>query len=377
MMVEERRQELYRYLFELSFFWNEAGGAEETQRALTHWIDSGLLEEQSGAATLHSAFLKSRHTAIPQAEGPTAAAATDSVSARREQVRQWLASVDPVRYRDMQSRYLAPQQTVMVPIEGGEFMMGDETGDLGDASRPMHPVQLDSFWLANVPVTWWHYGLYLFASRQEQQLESKAETWGLNGNHPAYNVDWYEAADYCNWLSEQMGLATAYAIDRDQADPNNLNEDDEKKWTVRLVEDANGFCLPTEAQWEYACRAGTTTKYSFGDSEDELAEHGWFEGNSDRQSQPVSAKKPNAWGLYDMHGNVLEWCQDWFGQKYYASSQQLNPLGPDKGRYRVVRGGSWSFAANGCRSACRDWLPAGASIRIFGFRVCLVRRSDK
>ncbi len=349
MTVEERRQELYPYLFELCFFWNEAGGQEETKRILSHWIDSGLLADQLDLVT--------RLSTDPDVQ----------------QIRGWLGAVDPPRYRDLQSRYLAPEQTVMVPIVGGKFLMGDETGDLWEACRPVHPVRLDAFRLANVPVTWWQFGLYLFAIQQEQQLESKGGSGGVQGNHPVVSVSWYEAVAYCNWLSEHVGLESAYVIDRDQSDPNNLNEEDNQKWTVRVVDGVAGYRLPSEAEWEYACRAATTTRYSFGDQEDQLSEYAWFEDNSDSHAHPVGAKKPNAWGLYDMHGNVWEWCQDWFGESYYEEMVDSNPKGPDRGSNRVYRGGSWNFDARDCRSAYRPGDDPGNRNGYLGFR--LARRS--
>ncbi len=330
MTVEEQRQKLYPYFFELAYFWNEVQ-TKEAEPVLKHWMNSGLL---SGDQNEQLSMLLSN---IP----------------RREGVRQWLSNVDPGRYRDMQTRYLAPQQTVMVPIDGGEFIMGDETGDLGEDARPKHPVRVSSFWVGNAPVTRWQYGLYLFSVGRAKELQQANSSRGsmYKGNHPASELDWYDAVSYCNWLSNQMGLTPAYLIATEENDPNNDAEDDDKKWTVRRIEGSTGFRLPTEAEWEYACRAGTTTKFSFGDDEGELGDYGWFNKNSDGNAHPVCLKKPNAWGLHDMHGNVLEWCQDWYGE--YSSHADVDPVGTKKGAYRAVRGGTWDDQAQSCRAAYR------------------------
>jgi formylglycine-generating enzyme required for sulfatase activity len=136
--------------------------------------------------------------------------------------------------------------------------------------------------------------------------------------------------------------------------------------------------LPTEAQWEYACRAGSTTCYCFGDEasglDECLDEYGWYETNSGGKTHPVGEKKPNAWGLYDMHGNVREWCQDWWDRRYYVNSPTDDPPGPGPtaGGPRVKRGGSWHYAAELCQSAGRFGGPAENRRFDVGFRVALV-----
>jgi len=129
------------------------------------------------------------------------------------------------------------------------------------------------------------------------------------------------------------------------------------------------FSLPTEAQWEYACRAGSTTRYCFGDEESGLGEYAWYGENAGGKTHPVGEKKPNAWGLYDMHGNVWEWCQDWCNSGYYANSPTDDPMGPSGGAYRVVRGGTWDGPARNCRSAGRGSFVPGYRHDYLGFRV--------
>ena len=130
------------------------------------------------------------------------------------------------------------------------------------------------------------------------------------------------------------------------------------------------YRLPTEAAWEYACRAGTSTLYSFGDDEESLGEYAWHQGNSDRKTHPVGAKKPNYWGLHDMHGNVWEWCADWHG--LYASEEVSDPSGPETAANRVIRGGSWADDAECCRSAFRSGNEPQFRDLHRGFRVAAV-----
>ena len=132
------------------------------------------------------------------------------------------------------------------------------------------------------------------------------------------------------------------------------------------------FQLPTEAQWEYACRAGSTTRYCFGDDEKQLGEYAWYDENSGKKTHPVGEKRPNAWGLYDVHGNVWEWCEDWYDNGYYGRSPSDDPPGPATGSYRVVRGGFWFSGAGGCRSAYRYCYPPGTRGSSKGLRVSLV-----
>jgi len=135
------------------------------------------------------------------------------------------------------------------------------------------------------------------------------------------------------------------------------------------------FALPTEAQWEYACRAGTTTAFCFGDNAALLNDYGWWGANAGGKTHPVGQRKPNAWGLFDMHGNVWEWCADWYGADYYAQSPPVDPLGPPGGSYRVIRGGSWYHPPRYCRATFRINDPGYPGDRR-GFRVALIASVD-
>ena len=155
--------------------------------------------------------------------------------------------------------------------------------------------------------------------------------------------------------------------------PVEVSWNDIQEYIKKLNAAAGGniYRLPTEAEWEYACRAGTTTRWSFGDDESQLGEYAWYGGNynSDGSTKEVGTKKPNSWGLYDMHGNVYEWCQDWYGS--YSSSAQTDPTGPSTGSDRVMRGGNFLFSAWHARSACR--FKAVPPFRLLGFGCRLLR----
>jgi formylglycine-generating enzyme required for sulfatase activity len=147
-----------------------------------------------------------------------------------------------------------------------------------------------------------------------------------SSNHPVEEVSYDDAVEFCRRLSELP---------------------DEKAAGRR-------YRLPTEAEWEYACRAGSKTAFSFGSNASDLGSHAWYEANSNDMTHAVGGKKPNAFGLYDMHGNVWEWCSDWYDENYYASSPAIDPKGPDSGSFRVLRGGSWGYGPSDVRCANRD-----------------------
>ena len=132
------------------------------------------------------------------------------------------------------------------------------------------------------------------------------------------------------------------------------------------------FRLPTEAQWEWACRAGTKTRFCFGDADAGLADYAWFDTNSGGTTHPVGTRKPNAWGLHDTHGNVWEWCADWYEENYYGKSPKNDPAGPSTGSDRVLRGGSWYYFPSYCRSSDRGRRDPVLGDYLGGFRVVVV-----
>ncbi len=217
----------------------------------------------------------------------------------------------------------------MICLPGGEFMMGSNDHK---SEQPPHSVKLSPFFIGKYQIT------------QEQW---KA-VMGGNPSHfkgddlPVENVSWDDAVKFCEAISKQTG---------------------------------KDYRLPTEAEWEYACRAGSTGRYCFGDDVKSLGDYAWYRENSDGKTHPVGRKKPNAWDLYDMHGNVLEWCQDWYDENYYKQSPRENPQGPSSGTYRVARGGS-CYDRSGCRSINRFNLEPVIILRHVGFRIVCVAKAS-
>ncbi|MBM4048141.1 MAG: formylglycine-generating enzyme family protein, partial [Planctomycetes bacterium] len=195
-----------------------------------------------------------------------------------------------------------------VLIRPGSFMMGSEEGD--DQEKPVHKVTITKPF---------YMGRYEVTQDQWQAVMGTNPSSSKGPKKPVEKITWDECQAYVRKLNEKVP--------------------------------GGQFGLPTEAQWEYACRAGSTTEYCYGQDTGGLVEYAWYSGNSSQSAHPVGEKKPNAWGLYDMHGNVWEWCQDWYAG--YASGAQANPNGPNSGSSRVFRGGAFFGHAGLCRSAKR------------------------
>ena len=192
------------------------------------------------------------------------------------------------------------------------------------------------FWLGAYPVSQIEY---------ENLMGHNPSRLKGHPNAPVTDVSWDESLGYCKRLTELVGGSG---------------------WLPEGYE----FCLPTEAQWEYACRAGSRTPYFFGDRESDLHRYAWY--NEDRRNgttKPVGQKEPNAWGLHDMYGLVWEWCHDWCAR--YAGGSAVDPQGPSGGTHRVVRGAAWCSYAQYCRSACRSGQEPSYSDELLGFRLCL------
>jgi len=234
----------------------------------------------------------------------------------------------------------------MVAVPSGEFLMGNNQGNPDDA--PAHKVKVSGFLMDKFEVT--HE---MFA---KAQLPNPSH-WQDNPNNPVERVRWRDAKQYCNERSLMEGLKPCY---------------NEKTADWNCDYSANGYRLPTEAEWEYACRAGTEGPYDFG-APDKLRQYAWFAGNSDQKTHPTGQKKPNRWGLYDMYGNVSEWCEDVYDPAYYKQSPAADPQGPPntgKDVRRVIRGGSWKSSPDMCRATFRQGERTGDTDACFFTDFC-------
>jgi len=218
-----------------------------------------------------------------------------------------------------------------IRIPAGSFMMGDDSGSAYE--KPAHRVRLTkAFYMGTHEVT----------QQQWKAVMGRNPCYFKNWKDPVYDISWNDCQDFVVKLNENFADA------------------------------GQQFGLPTEAQWEYACRAGSTTRYSFGDDEASLSEHAWFAGNSAPDTHPVGQRKPNAWGLYDVHGNVYEWCQDWYHDSYYKDSPRDDPTGPVSGFGRTIRGGCWACRSEDCRSTWRESAGPDSRGPHIGLRIVMV-----
>ncbi|MEK7677778.1 MAG: formylglycine-generating enzyme family protein [Verrucomicrobiota bacterium] len=265
----------------------------------------------------------------------------------------WTDKSAPATGRRFYMAVVFAAQTNLVFIPPGTFRMGSPTNevDRGDNEGPQTAVTISrGFWMGKYEVT---QGEYLAVMGSNPSWFSTNHGCAEDLSRPVEMVTWDDATNYCAKLTQRERAAGRIPTD-------------------------SVYRLPTEAQWEYACRAWTSTRFSYGDDlgYTNLTNYAWYLNNSGDMTHPVGQKLPSPWGLYDMHGNVWEWCQDWYGD--YASAIALDPQGPATGSCRVHRGGSWAFRTDrsgNCRSADRgcEWPGIGGSP--VGFRVVLAQQT--
>ena len=253
----------------------------------------------------------------------------------------------------------------MVYVPGGTFTMGDTRGQGSSDELPTHSVTLNSFLIGKYQVTQGEY--------QAVMGSNPASSYGVGSNYPVYYVSWYDAITYCNLRSINEGLTPVYSISgsTNPANWGSIPSSDNATWNAAICNwNANGYRLPTEAEWEYAARGATNSPDYLYSGSDTIGNVAWYDGNSGSGTHPVGGKAANGLEIYDMSGNVYEWCWDWYDASYYSSRASNNPKGPASGSYRVLRGGSWGSNDYFCRVAFRfNYSPASRSYYI-GFRVC-------
>ena len=219
-----------------------------------------------------------------------------------------------------------------VLIPAGTFQMGcsSEAEDCADDEKPRHSATISQpFYLGKHEVT----------QAQWQSVMGSNPSKFKGADRPVDSVTWHDVQEFIKKLNAKEGR--------------------------------EAYRLPTEAEWEYAARAGSATAYCFGDDAGQLGDYAWHQGNSGRETHPVGRKRANAWGLYDMHGNVGEWGQDWYGNAYESAGAVTDPQGPEAGEGRVLRGGSWFSMAKRVRSAMRGRLAPDKRLDNVGFRLAL------
>lgn len=243
-------------------------------------------------------------------------------------------------------------------VEGGTFEMGDSLDEGDNDEMPIHTVTINSFYIGKYEVTQAEY----------EEVMGYNPSYFDGGNKPIDIVSWYDALIYCNKKSILQGLVPCYSVNGD-TNPDNWGEN----FNPNCNWNANGFRLPTEAEWEYSARGGInwSDNYRFCGTSDNLLDYAWYYVNSDDQTHEVGTKLPNQLGIHDMNGNVREWCWDWYSEDYYSSSSNNNPLGPDNGVYRVLRGwGYRNHTYNDLRVANRERFdPIYGGYTNWGFRI--------
>ena len=283
----------------------------------------------------------------------------------------WNAGADGIAYDASQYKIriwaednnTIPDEFVYVP--GGTFTMGNTLGGGNSNELPLHEVTLSSYLIGKYEVTQAEYSQYM------QPGSNWTSNYGLGPDYPAYYVSWYAILKYCNLRSMAEGLTPVYTISgsTNPANWGSVPTSNNATWNAAICNwSANGYRLPTEAEWEYAARGGAVTPDYIYSGSNDINTVAWYSGNSGSTTHPVGMLGPNGLSTYDMSGNVWEWCWDWYGD--YTSQSQINPTGPGSGSYRLLRGGSWDLTATYCRVSYRYAGGPYHGYDVSGFRLC-------
>ena len=313
-----------------------------------------MIKKETGQVPWELSSLEGEFYFVPGSAGK----ATESVLTEKQPEKQKPATAVPVDDLDDETTGMQ-----LVLVKGGCYQMGDTFGGRYASEKPVHEVCVSDFHLGKHEVTVGAFrkfvndtdyrteaergdGCFIWTgSKWEKRSDANWRNPGFSqdDNHPAVCVSWNDAQSFVGWLSKKSG---------------------------------KGYRLPTEAEWEYAARSGgKAEKWAGTSDESSLSDYGWYNANSGNKTHPAGQKKPNSLGIYDMTGNVWEWCSDWYGEKYYGESPRDNPQGPGNGSYRVLRGGGWNSFAPNSRAAVRLWDgPVSRSHFFLGFRVAVPSR---
>ena len=305
------------------------------------------------------------HWTKQAAPSPISGGHQKKIATSKKPCRALVKKMDFTYWKDsLETRYY-PE---MMEVSGGTFQMGCDSTKLKETfgadencpgdELPRHEVKLKLYRIARTETTVWQY--YLYTQSDTMRSMPSEPSWGWKGNHPVVNVSWYDVLAYANWLSTRRGEEQVYNLDIPK-DANELweQEDSVDWWDPAIVRwEVGGFRLPTEAEWEYAARGGPNSKgylFAGSDSPEEVAI--FYVGGGTR---PVRSKRENELGIYDMSGNVYEWCWDWYGSDFYSGLEAgNNPRGAKSGSFRVLRGGSWSdyFTTSFARRIAASYNP--------------------